>query len=228
MVRKTNSLSKLAILGSIVTVCIGLSACNYPGMAAATATPQATVRSTDTPTANDGTLIGETPRPTETPAASDTPLPSDTPAASDTPAMSDTPQATITPTSEQVGVVILNGQQIGLIQKSGDKFNYLPDPYKLTPEVEGKVVLQIKDPALTWGFNLESSSSTMYNLKDDPRSGWEAYGVLLAYEGNYEITVKFIALNAQTGEKLNGKVRIKIVGATILATDTPEPEEPAP
>ncbi len=228
MVRKTNNLLKLAMLVSIATVCISLAGCNYPGMAAVTATPAPTVKPTDTPTANDGTLIGETPGPTGTPAASDTPLPSDTPAASDTPAMSDTPPATITPTTEQVGVVILNGQLIGIVQKSGDKFDYIPDPNKLTPEVEGKVVLQIKDPAVTWGFNLESSSSTMYTLKEDPRSGWEAYGVLLAYEGSYEVTVKFIALNAQTGEKLNGKVRIKIVGATILATDTPEPEEPAP
>jgi hypothetical protein len=216
MVRKMNNLLKLAMMVSIATVCISLGGCNYPGIAATTPT----VPPTNPPSA--------TIAPSPTPEPSTTPEPSATPAPSDTPAASNTPAATETPTTEQVGVVILNGQQIGLIQKSGDKFNYVPDPNRLTPEVEGKVVLQIKDPAVTWGFNLESSSSTMYTLKDDPRSGWEAYGVLLAYEGSYEITVKFIALNAQTGEKLNGKVRIKIVGATILATDTPELEEPVP
>jgi len=121
-------------------------------------------------------------------------------------------------------VVILNGREIGTIQKSGKKFKYNPDSNERTLEVSGKVVLKIKDPQETWGFNLESSSSPMYNLKDDPRSGWEAYGVLVAYRGSYEITVKFIALNVRTGERLKGKVSIEIVGATVLATDTPEME----
>ncbi len=120
----------------------------------------------------------------------------------------------------------MNGQEIGAIQKSGEKFEYTADPDKLTPEVSGKVVLQIKDPQQIWGFDLKGSSSTMYRIDDDSRSGWEAYGMLVAYRGIYEITVKFIALNAQTGEKSDGNVRIEIVGATLLATDTPELEIP--
>jgi len=122
-------------------------------------------------------------------------------------------------------VVILNGREIGTIQKSGGNFLYSPAPGSLTPEVQGKVVLRIKDPQEKWGFDLENSSSSFYNFKDDPRAGWEGYGVLVAYEGSYEITIKFNALNVQTGEKLKDRVRIKIVGATILATDTPEVEE---
>jgi hypothetical protein len=196
-----------------------LAGCNYPTGGAASAT------ASTAPT----NLPSETAAPSETPQPSNTPAPSATAAPSETPSPSNTPGPTETPPAEQVGVVILNGQEIGTIQKSGEQFTYIADPDKLTPEVNGKVVLYIKDPQEKWGFNLESSSSTMYKFKEDPRSGWEAYGVLVAYEGSYEVTIKFIALNAQSGEKLNDKVRIKIVGATVLATDTPEVEEfPAP
>jgi len=219
MVRKMKvSLKSLISMGLIASLGCGLAGCNYPDSAAASAT--ATLPPANTPTA--------TTAPSEPPLPSNTPQPTETPSPSATAGPSDTPTATATPPIEIVGVVVLNGQDIGVIQKSGDQFSYLADALKLTPEVEGKVVLQIKDPGLTWGFNLENSSSTMYTLKDDPRNGWEAYGVLLAYEGIYEITVKFVALNVNTGERLEGKVRIKIVGATILATDTPELEEPVP
>ena len=156
---------------------------------------------------------------------SDTAAPSATSTASETPGPSDTPAATATLAAEQVGVVILNGREIGTIQKSGDNFTYVPAAGSLTPEVEGKVVLRMRDPQEKWGFDLESSSSSFYNFKDDPRAGWEGYGVLVAYQGSYEVTIKFTALSAQTGEKLKDRVRIKIVGATILATDTPEVEE---
>ncbi len=212
-------LARRAFVALALAASLLLAGCNYPtgGAASATASAAPTI------------LPSETAAPSETPQPSNTPAPSATAAPSETPGPSDTPGPTETPPAEQVGVVTLNGQEIGIIQKSGEQFTYIADPYKLTPEVQGKVVLYIKDPQERWGFNLESSSSTMYTFKDDPRSGWEAYGVLVAYEGSYEVTIKFIALNVQSGEKLNDKVRIKIVGATVLATDTPEPVEfPAP
>jgi hypothetical protein len=197
-----------------------LAGCNYPTRVGATATANLVPTS----------LPSETAAPSATPQPSDTSAPSvtssATPLPSETPGPSNTPGATATQPAEQIGVVILNGQEIGSIQKSGEKFTYIADPHKLTPEVEGKVVLQIKDSQQKWGFNLESSSSSMYNFKEDPRSGWEGFGVLVAYEGSYEITIKFVAVNVQSGEKLNGRVRIKIVGATVLATDTPEVESP--
>jgi hypothetical protein len=212
-------MERRAILMLALSAGLMLAGCNYPTGGTASATASAA------PT----NLPSDTTAPSETLQPSNTTAPSDTAAPSETPSPSDTPGPTETPPAEQVGVVTLNGQEIGTIQKSGEQFTYIADPYKLTPEVNGKVVLYIKDPQERWGFNLESSSSTMYRLKEDPRSGWEAYGVLVAYEGSYEITVKFIALNAQSGEKLNDKVRIKIVGATVLATDTPEVEGiPAP
>jgi hypothetical protein len=208
------------IISLALAASLMLAGCNYPMGTAATAT--ANVLPTRQPS--------ETAAPSATTQASDTLAPSAAPSAtplpSETPAPSDTPGATATQPAEQVGVVNLNGQEIGLIQKSGEKFTYLADPDKLTPEVEGKVVLQIKDSHQKWGFNLESSSSSMYNFKEDPRSGWEGYGVLVAFEGSYEITIKFIAVNVQSGEKLNGRVRIKIVGASVQATDTPEVELP--
>jgi len=210
--------ARRALVALALTAGLMLAGCNYPTGGAASSTASATPTS----------LPSETAAPSETPQPSNTPAPSATAAPSETPGPSDTPGPTETPPTEQVGVVTLNGQEIGIIQKSGEQFTYIADPYKLTPEVQGKVVLYIKDPQERWGFNLESSSSTMYKFKEDPRSGWEAYGVLVAYEGSYEVTVKFIALNAQSGEKLNDKVRIKIVGATVLATDTPEVEFPAP
>jgi hypothetical protein len=189
-----------------------LAGCNYPGIKAGTATETAQTTSQPLETAT----ASETPQPSNTAPPSATPLPSETPGPSDTPG------ATATLPSEQIGVVIMYGKEIGTIQKSGEKFTYIPDPNGLMQVVKGKVVLQINDPQENWGFNLESSSSPMYRLKDDPRSGWEAYGVLVAYEGIYEITVKFMARNKLSGEKIDGKVRIKIEGATILATDTPE------
>jgi len=208
-----------ALISLALAAGLMLAGCNYPTGGAASAT--ASAAPTNPPS--------DTAAPSETLQPSNTPAPSATPAPSETPGPSDTPGPTKAPPAEQVGVVTLNGQEIGIIQKSGEQFTYIADPYKLTPEVNGKVVLYIKDPQERWGFNLESSSSTMYKFKEDPRSGWEAYGVLVAYEGSYEVAVKFIALNAQSGEKLNDKVRIKIVGATVLATDTPEVEEiPAP
>ena len=210
--------ARRALVALALTASLMLAGCNYPTGGAASSTASAAPTS----------LPSETAAPSETPQPSNTPAPSATAAPSETPGPSDTPGPTETPPTEQVGVVTLNGQEIGIIQKSGEQFTYIADPYKLTPEVQGKVVLYIKDPQERWGFNLESSSSTMYKFKEDPRSGWEAYGVLVAYEGSYEVTVKFIALNAQSGEKLNDKVRIKIVGATVLATDTPEVEFPAP
>jgi hypothetical protein len=207
------------IFASLVLVAsVLLAGCNYPTGAAATATASATASATSQPTA--------TPTSSPTLQPSDTPMPSATPTATETPGPSDTLAPTATLPPEQAGMVILNGRQIGTVQKSGEQFQYLPDPGLLTPEVNGKVVLQIKDPQNQWGFDLQNSSSSFYNFKDDPRKGWEAYGVLVAYEGSYEITIKFTALNPQSGEKLNGRVRIKIVGATILATDTPEVELP--
>jgi hypothetical protein len=192
-----------------------LAGCNYPTGNLATESPGATSTNLPSPTHTASA----------TPQPSSTSEPSATTAPTATTGPSDTPAATATQPAEQVGVVILNGQEIGTIQRSGEQFTYLADPYKLTPEVKGKVVLQIKDPQQIWGFKLESSSSSMYNFKADPRSGWEAYGVLVAYEGSYEITVKFSAVNTQSGETLKDRVRIKIVGATILATDTPEVDD---
>jgi len=206
----------LAVFASIM-----LAGCNYPGGMANTAA--ATAASQPSPTSS----VNITPQASNTPSSSATPAPTNTAIPSETAGPSNTPGPTATQPAEQVGVVTLNGQDIGSIQKSGEQFIYTANPDKLIPEVEGKVVLYIKDPQEKWGFNLESSSSTMYRFKEDPRSGWEAYGVLVAYEGSYEITVKFIAQNVQSGEKLNGKVRIKIVGATVLATDTPEVEFPS-
>ena len=191
-----------------------LAGCNYPTGKPATTTAGAALSS----------LPSETAIPSETPQPSNPLPPSATPLPSETPGPSDTPGATATLPSEQIGVVIMYGKEIGTIQKSGEKFTYIPDPHGLMQVVQGKVVLQIKDPQENWGFNLESSSSPMYRLKDDPRSGWEAYGVLVAYEGIYEVTVKFMARNKLSGEKIDGKVRIKIEGATVLATDTPEVE----
>ncbi len=192
-----------------------LAGCNYPAAIAPTETPAASSTSLPSPTLSAS----------DTPLPSNTPEPSATSAPSETTGPSDTPAATATQPSEQVGVVILNGQEIGTIQKSGENFLYIPTPGTLTPEVKGKVVLRISDPQKKWGFDLENSSSSFYNFKDDPRAGWESYGVLVAYEGSYEITIKFTALNSETGEKLKDRVRIKIVGATILATDTPEVED---
>ena len=201
-------------LGLALAASLILAGCNYPTKKAATATAGAALTS----------LPSDTAASSETPQPSNTPLPSATPLPSETAGPSDTPGPTATLPAEQIGVVILYGHEIGTIQKSGEKFTYNPDPQGLMPLVQGKVVLQIKDPQENWGFDLESSSSPMYRLKDDPRSGWEAYGVLVAYEGIYEITVKFMARNKLSGEKIDGKVRIKIEGATILATDTPEVE----
>ena len=204
------------ILALALAASFMLAGCNYPTGPAATATASATPTSLPSPTST----ASATPQPSDTPAPSATSVPSVTPGPSDTPG------PTATQPAEQVGVVILNGHEIGSIQKNGDNFQYTPSPGSLTPEVEGKVVLQIKDPQEKWGFNLESSSSSMYNFKADLRTGWEGYGVLVAYEGSYEITIKFTAVNAPSGEKLKGRVRIKIVGATVLATDTPEVELP--
>jgi hypothetical protein len=195
-----------------------LAGCNYPAATGMTGTPVTSSTSLPTPTL----AASATSKP------SDTPAPSATSAPSATPGPSDTPAATATQPAEPVGVVILNGNEIGTIQKSGENFVYTPEPGSLTPEVKGKVVLHITDPEKKWGFDLDSTSSSFYNFKDDPRSGWESYGVLVAYEGSYEITIKFTALNPESGEKLKDRVRIKIVGATILATDTPEVEFPAP
>lgn len=210
---KPSILLALAFVSSFL-----LAGCNYPMGTVATVT------ASSAPT----NLPSETAAPSETPVPSETPTPSATPAPSETPGPSDTPGPTATLPAEQVGVVILNGQEIGTIQKSGEQFKYTPTPNSLTPEVEGKVVLQIKDPQEKWGFDLENSSSSFYNFKADPRASWEGYGVLVAYEGIYEITIKFTAVNAQSGEKVQARVRIKIVGATILATDTPDIELPAP
>jgi hypothetical protein len=203
----------LALLAGFI-----LAGCNYPARTTATETPVAS--STSLPTA--------TPPASATSRPSDIPAPSDTATPTATPGPSDTPAATATQPAEPVGIVILNGQEIGTIQKSGDNFLYAPAPGSLTPEVKGKVVLRITDPQKKWGFDLDSSSSSFYNFKDDPRVGWESYGVLVAYEGNYEITIKFTAFNPESGEKLKDRVKIKIVGATILATDTPEVEFPVP
>jgi hypothetical protein len=207
--------SAFMLLGIALLAGFFLAGCNYSARSLATETP--TVSSTNLPTPT--LAASATSRP------SDTPAPSATSAPSATPAPSDTPAATATQPAERVGVVILNGNEIGTIQKSGENFLYTPKPGSLTPEVKGKVVLHIIDPEKKWGFDLDSSSSSFYNFKDDPRAGWESYGVLVAYEGSYEITIKFAALNPESGEKLKDRVRIKIVGATILATDTPEVEE---
>ncbi len=201
----------LALFASIL-----LAGCNYPTGPAVSAT--ASVVPTSLPALTSTASMTSQP--------SDTPAPSATSAPSQTPGPSDTPGPTATQPFVQVGVVVLNGKEIGTIQKSGEQFKYTPDPDLLTPEVEGKVVLQIKDPQKMWGFDLDNSSSSFYNFKEDPRTGWEGYGVLVAYEGNYEITIKFTAVNPQSGEKLKDRVRIKIVGATVLATDTPEVELP--
>jgi len=213
----SNQLSRaLLLMGSVLIVSIVLTCCNYPTRKSATATANAVLGSL--PTEKTSTI--------EIPLLVNTPIISDTPIPSETPSPSLTPGATDTPLLEQVGVVILYGREIGTIQKRGEKFEYTADPNALTPEVKGKVVLQLKDPQQIWGFDLESSSYPMYSLKDDTRIGWEAYGVLMAYKGIYEITVKFIAMNGQTNEQIPGKVYIKIAGMTLVVTDTPEWDVP--
>jgi hypothetical protein len=201
----------LLSIGSLV-----LAGCNYPTKKAVSEAQTATNQITTTATSST------------TPLPSATPTLNATSTSSNTPGPSDTPVATATIPLELAGVVILNGNEIGTIQKIGEEFQYIPNPGLMTPEVKGKVVLQIKDPARNWGYDLENSSSPLYNIKHDPRPGWENYGVLVAYEGRYEIAIRFIALNPQTGEKIKSRVWIEIVGATVLATETPEVEIPLP
>jgi hypothetical protein len=90
---------------------------------------------------------------------------------------------------------------------------------------------RLADRALT---RLQHPEGTFY----DPIIGVPGEGESPWFGSNEEIwgiwedsasPTRLIALNAQSGEKLNDKVRIKIVGATVLATDTPEVEGiPAP
>ena len=97
--------------------------------------------------------------------------PSPTLLPTETVAPSGTPEASAIPPLEQIGVVILSGQEIGTIQKRKEKFGYTAHSYWLAPEVSEKVVLQIKDPQQRWGFNLENTSSPMYRFKADYRVG---------------------------------------------------------
>jgi len=189
-----------------------MTGCNYPRGNKTTATANAVL----TIQSSINARMSETPRPSSTLLPSETSLPTDSPGPSDTPG----PTSTLP--FEEIGLVILNTQEIGTIQKSGEKFIYIPNPNVPTPEVKGKVLLQIENTQEIWEFDLESSSEKLYSIQNDTRSGWEGYGMLLAYKGEYEITVKFIAHNLQTGEELEDRVYIEIFGATVIATNTPE------
>jgi len=125
-----------------------------------------------------------------------------------------------------VGIVQLFGKEIGVIQKKGGKFLYIPDPNIAIPLVEGKVLIQISDPQKVWGFDMENSNSPLYIFKEDPRPGWEGYGTLVVYEGCEEVIMRFTILNAQTGEKIKSWFRMKIYGAMARVSETPEVEGP--
>ena len=96
-----------------------LAGCNYPAKTQATEMPVATA--TSLPPATRTT--SNTPEPTVTPEPSATPSPTMTTSPSVT------PSATTTPLPEQAGVVVLNGIEIGTIQKSGENFTFVPNKH---------------------------------------------------------------------------------------------------
>ncbi len=211
--QKATTLLAIALIG-----CIWLAGCNYPGVTAESASPttpptSAPVLPEPTATPTLASQPSNTPQATETSAPTATTGPSETPAA---------PAATATLAWEQVGVVILNGNQIGIIKKSGDLFVFIAPDNSYLPEVSGKVVLQVKDPDKKWNFDLDSTSSNFFHFKDDPRPGWEGYGILVVYEGVHDVTLRFTVQNAQTGEKVKGRIVTKMLGETVQFTPTPE------
>ena len=154
------------------------------------------------------------------PTASSTLIPSDTPEPDISPRPSETSTPLPTPPPEEIALVILDGKEVGAILKSGDLLSYASFLGDQAAAVDDRAVLKLIDPQGSWRFNLQRTSGAGYTLKADPRHDYKAYGVLIVYQGKFEIEVRFIGTNFHSGEKLRGRVFVPVQGIAAPATET--------
>lgn len=149
-----------------------------------------------------GAAASDTPRPTDTPQATGTPTqppaeaPTERASATPTTEPSRTPTATASEAPAEIGVVVMGGLEIGVINKSGSSLTFIPNPQNPEPEIMGKAIVRLHDPQGLWRYNLEEASGTGYNFAKDTRPDYGDYGVLSLLKGSFEVSIPFSVLPA--------------------------------